>query len=90
MIEHNMLLIEPTNGEKTRMSIEEIQEILTNAYKRCCDGAGYAMKKNPWISKTLNVEPLMWSVKVEMTGDAEQVIKKNKPFLRAHQGPTET
>lgn len=90
MIEHNMLLIEPTNGKKTRMSIEEIQEILTNAYKRCCNDTGYAMKKNPWINKALNVEPFMRSVKVEMTGDAEQVIKKNKPFLRAHQGPTET
>lgn len=90
MIENNMLLIEPTNGEKARMPIENIQEALTIADQKCHVDTSYAMKKTPWINKEMNIEPLMRSVKVEMTGDVEQVIQKNKLYLRAHQGPTDT
>jgi hypothetical protein len=90
MIENNMLLIEPTNGEKTRMSIENIQEVLTNEYQKCHRDTSYAMEKTPWIKKEMNIEPLMRSMKVEVTGDVEQVIQKNKLFLRDHQGPTDT
>jgi hypothetical protein len=90
MIENNMLIIEPESGERARMPIEKIQEVLTNAYKRCSRDTAYATDKKPWINKAMNVEPLLRSVKVEMTGPVEKVINKNKLFLRAHQGPTGT
>jgi hypothetical protein len=90
MIENNMLVIEPASGEKARIPIDKIQEVLTNAYKKCLHDTGYATDKKPWINKAMNVEPLLRSVKVEMTGPVEKVINKNKVFLRAHQGPTGT
>ena len=71
------------------MPIENIQEVLTNAYQKCHCNTSYAMEKTPWIKKEMNIEPLMRSVKVEMTGEVEQVIQKNRLFIRAHQGPTD-
>jgi hypothetical protein len=72
------------------MDIESIQEVLKNAYQKCRRGTSYAMEKTPWTNKEMNIEPLMRSVKVEMTGDVERVIQKDKLILRAHQGPTDT
>jgi len=90
MIQHNMLVVEPSTVYKTRrMYCEEVSETLKKAYQKCCDDRDYATKKNPWMTKRLTTEPLTESVKVSMTDEAKEVIAENMPRLRAHYGPTE-
>src|SRR5579871_746568 len=90
MIQHNMLVVEPSTVYKTRrMYCEEVSETLKKAYQKCCDNECYAIKKNPWMTKRLTTEPLTESVKVSMTDEAKELISENMDQLRAHYGPTE-
>ena len=89
MIQHKMLVVEPSTVYKTRrMYCQEVNETLEKAYQKCCEDRNYAIHKNPWKSNPLTMEPLTESVKVSMTDDAKEVIAENMPRLRAHYGPT--
>ena len=83
-----MIIVEPESVYKTRRkSCEEITKVLDDAYEKCLRDEDYATKKTPWHQENITANPLMKSVKVSVTPEAQKVIDKNLSKIRVHWGP---